>query len=95
VRKQRVVLEHHADAAFLGGQHPAGAADDFAADADFAALDRLEAGDAAQRCGLAAAGGAEQTADRTFGQGEGEVGDDLPIGVRLRDGVEDQFSHGA
>ncbi|MNC34859.1 hypothetical protein D3C75_833160 [compost metagenome] len=63
VRKQRVVLEHHADAAFFRGQGEAGAGDGLAGQLNAALMDRLETGDGAQGGGLAAAGGAEQATD--------------------------------
>ena len=63
VREQRVVLEHHADAALFRGQGKPLARDELVGQADFPAGQRLETGDRAQCGGLAAAGGAEQTAD--------------------------------
>ncbi len=63
VREQRVVLEHHADAARLGRAHRAAAADDLAGDGDLPAGQRHEAGDGAQHRRLAAARGAEQAGD--------------------------------
>ena len=48
--KQRVVLEHHADATFLGGQGVAGAGNDLAGQADFTFVHRLEPGNRTQ-CG--------------------------------------------
>ena len=55
-------LEHHRQAAFLGADVDARLRriDNVAVDADFARGRLLEAGDRAQRGGLAAAGGAEQ-----------------------------------
>ncbi|MNE68696.1 hypothetical protein D3C80_1643720 [compost metagenome] len=55
VREQRVVLEHHADPAFLRCQGESGLGDDLAAQLDLAFVHRLEAGDGAQGGGLAAA----------------------------------------
>ncbi|MNO58997.1 hypothetical protein D3C76_495740 [compost metagenome] len=63
VREQRVVLEHHADAALFRRQGEAGAGDHFAVQRDLAFLHRFEAGDGAQGGGLAAARRAEQATD--------------------------------
>jgi len=63
MRKKGVILEHHADAAFLGRQISAAAADDLALQADLAAGDRLEPGHCTQQGGLTAARGANQHAD--------------------------------
>ncbi len=63
VWKQRVVLEHHADAAALRGNDVAGTAHVFAVDGDAPGRDLLESGDAPQRGGLAAAARAEYAAD--------------------------------
>lgn len=56
VRKQRIVLEHHADVAAVG-RHPV---DDLAVEADLAAGGRLEAGEHHQAGGLARTGRPEQ-----------------------------------
>jgi hypothetical protein len=56
VRVQRVVLEDHCDVAVLGGQ----VGDVTVADPDLAAVDLLEAGEHAQRGGLAASRGADE-----------------------------------
>ena len=56
VREQAVRLEHHPHVALVGG-HPG---EVLAADLDAARVGVLEAGEAAQRRGLAAARGAEQ-----------------------------------
>lgn len=45
--EQRVVLEHHADPAFLRRQGEAGTRDDFAAQLDLPGQHRFEAGDGA------------------------------------------------
>ncbi|MNZ92751.1 hypothetical protein D3C78_1117860 [compost metagenome] len=63
VREQRVVLEHHADAALFRGEGVAGAGNHLAGQLDAALLHGFEAGDGAQGGGLAAARGAEQAAD--------------------------------
>ena len=62
VRPDRVGLEHHADAAVARRHMDAlvGVAYDLVGDDDFSGLRTLKAGEAAQRRGLAAAGGAEQ-----------------------------------
>jgi hypothetical protein len=70
VRKQRVVLEHHADAPLLRRQHGAGPGDRLAAEADLAFLQVLEAGNAAQDRGLAAAARSQQAADRAARKAE-------------------------
>ncbi|MNQ66329.1 hypothetical protein D3C85_808190 [compost metagenome] len=56
VRKQRIVLEHHADPAFLRGEGEAGAGDGFPRQLDFPFVNRLEACNRAQGRGLAATG---------------------------------------
>ena len=60
MREQVEALEHDADVAAQGVDIDAGAADPVVVQADLAALDRLEAVDAAQQGGLAAARGADQ-----------------------------------
>ncbi|MNC71794.1 hypothetical protein D3C75_1227530 [compost metagenome] len=65
VREQRVVLEHHADAAFLRGEGEAGAGDGLAGQLDFAFVYRFETGNSPQSGGLAAAGRAQQATDVT------------------------------
>ncbi len=84
VREERVVLEHHADAALLGRHANRGAGDDAAAEGDRAALHRLEAGEAAQHRGLAAAGGAEQAADDAGCEREAHPAHDRLRAVRVR-----------
>src|SRR5690606_24230558 len=61
--EQRVILEHHADAALFRCQGEAAAGNDLAGQLDLALLHGFEPGDGPQRGGLAAAGGAEQAAD--------------------------------
>ena len=70
VREQRVVLEHEPDAALVRRNVHAGRAERAAAREDGAAVERLEAGDAAQRRGLAAAARAQQAADLAFRERE-------------------------
>jgi hypothetical protein len=65
VREQRVVLEHHADAAFLRGEGEAGAGDGLAGQLDFAFVYRFETGNRPQSGGFAAAGRAQQATDVT------------------------------
>ena len=56
VREQRVILEHHADAAFFRGQCETGPGNDFASQLDLAIVHGFETGDGAQGGGLAATG---------------------------------------
>jgi hypothetical protein len=64
VRKQRVVLEHHADAARLGRQmHAAAASDSTAVHGDAPGVAALQPGHGAQQRRLAAARRADQHAD--------------------------------
>jgi hypothetical protein len=63
VREQRVVLEHHAHAAAVRRGPGTPARDLAAVDLDAARVGALEAGQHAQRGGLAAARGAEQGHD--------------------------------
>jgi hypothetical protein len=62
MRKQRVILEHHAHLALLRRHPVPGAADDRVVDQDLAARDLLEAGDAAQQGRLAATRGPSRQA---------------------------------
>ena len=63
VRKERVVLKHHADAPRLGRQVLLGAADHVAGQPDAACAGALQSGHGAQQGGLAAARRADQHAD--------------------------------
>ncbi len=63
VREQRVVLEHHADAALFRGEGEARPGNDLAGQFDAAGMHRLETGDGAQGGGLAAARRPEQATD--------------------------------
>ena len=56
VRKQRVVLKHHADAPRLGGQMLLRAADHVAGQPDAAGIGALQPGHGPQQRGFAAAG---------------------------------------
>ena len=71
-----------------------GRGEDLAADGDGAFGGRHEAGDHAERRGLAAAGGAEQGDELALGQREGDVGDGAQAGaVALTEALEDEFAH--
>ena len=63
VGEQGVILEHHADMAFLRRKGKTGAGNHFTCQFDLAFQDWLETGDGAQGGGLAAARWAEQAAD--------------------------------
>jgi hypothetical protein len=63
VRKQRVILKDHADRRFSGGTRCPARLTTCHVQADLAAGDLLEAGNAAQQGGLAATRGAEQAGD--------------------------------
>ena len=93
--KQRIVLENHADPAFFRGDAAAGAADRLAVQADFAAGDFLEAGDAAQQGRLAATGGAEQAGDLAGRQTEIDAVDDGVAAVALDHAIQFELCHGA
>ena len=73
MREQRIVLEHHADVPLLDRHVDGGAGHQFAIEDDFAGRDRLEAGNATQHRGFAAAGGAEQAADAAPFEAEGDA----------------------
>ena len=75
MRPHRIGLEHHTDVAVARGDEAAlfGGGDEFVADMDRAACGMFEAGDAAQGCRLAAAGGAEEDDDLAGLDGEGDV----------------------
>jgi hypothetical protein len=70
VREQRVVLEHHADAAGLGRHVDGGAADELMRQRDTAGLGALQARDGAQQGGLAAARRPDQDPDLACLQAE-------------------------
>jgi len=72
VGKQGVVLEHHADAALLGGQHLPRRAQQPIPQHDAAARDGLEARQGPQHRGLAATRGAQQAGDHALGQGKAQ-----------------------
>ncbi|MNY23228.1 hypothetical protein D3C86_1568850 [compost metagenome] len=73
VRKQRVVLEHHADATFLRRKGETGAGDGLASQLDFAFVHRFETGNRPQGGGLAAARRAQQATDVACVQVQVEV----------------------
>src|SRR5688572_32533406 len=81
VRKEGVVLEHHADAALFRRHHDAGSGHDATGKADLAGLNALEARYAAQHSGLAAAARPEKAADRTAGERKVEATYDLVVAV--------------
>jgi hypothetical protein len=87
VRKQGVILEDHADLPLFRGHALAGAADHLAVQADFAAGNFLEAGNAAQQSGLAAAGGAKQAGDLAFFQAKVDAIDNGGFSVALNDAI--------
>ena len=69
VRKQRIVLEYHAETALLRGQD----VDAQLIQPDAAARERQQSGNAIQRSGLAAARRAEQRDELAPGHGDGEL----------------------
>ena len=69
IGKQRIVLEHHADAP-LFDRHPL---DALAADGDAAGVRKVETGDLAQQRGLAAARWPEQRIEAAIGEIDGDV----------------------
>ena len=81
MRKQREILEHQADAAFLGRDEARGPGDLLAVDEDAAGGGAFDAGGKAQKRGLAAAGGAQQAHDFARRNGERDI--------VQRDGVAD------
>jgi hypothetical protein len=87
-REEPDLLDHVADPApQLGQRHVLDAA---AVDADVALVDRDQPVDHLQRSRLAAAGGADQRAELSRRDGQGEIGDrcGLPPRVALGDVVE-------
>ena len=88
VRKQRVVLKHHADAALLGRHAEIPAAHQYAVQPDFAGGNRLETGDATQHRGFAAAARAEQAADLAALERERQAVQDAVAPVRLLDTLD-------
>ncbi len=93
VRKQRIVLEHHADAALLGAD-PATAGDDLAGDLDLALVGAVEPGDQAQRGRLAAAAGADDQQDLAGRDLEVELAQRLDLAIALADAAQAQLGSG-
>ena len=91
MREQRVILEHHADAALLGRHAVIAAADQPAVEPDLAARDRLEAGDAPEHRGFAAAARAEQAADVAALQRKRNAVQHRGLPVCLRHAVERDY----
>src|SRR4051794_13016833 len=90
MRIERVVLEHHPDAA-VGRLD---LVDDAAADIDLAAGYRLEPRDHAQQGGLAAAGGADQHAELAVADVEIDALDGFEAtGIGLADIAQRYVSH--
>ena len=75
VRKQRVVLEHHANAALLGRHVQRGTAHGVFFQLDLAAVDALQPRHRAQQRGFAAARGANQHPDIARAQAQRHVVD--------------------
>ena len=71
MRKQRVILKHHADTPLLGRHRAPDLADHVVAEPDRARAHRLQPGHRAQQRGLAAARRADQHADLARAQPEG------------------------
>ncbi len=84
VREQRIALEHHRHVA-VGGGHSGYVA---AADEDRAVAGQFEAGDQAQRGGLAAARRSQQRDQRPRGNGKGQIANRGDVAVHLADGAE-------
>jgi len=95
VREQRVVLEHHADAAPLRRQHHAGAGHEYAVQPDASGAQCLEPGNAAQHRSLAAAARAEQAADRAAGQRKVQTAHDLVAVVAMAQSLDLEQVHAA
>ena len=89
VGKQRVVLEHHADAATAHRD----VLHRYPADGDFAAVGLDKAGDGAQQGGLAAAAGAQQRTERAVGEVEGDAIERRGLAVALGDAVDLDRAH--
>ena len=85
-----ILLEDEGDVALGGGE----LFDAGAGEGDAAGVGALDAGDEAQRGGLAGAGGAEQDDEFAVGDGEREVADGAGAAEALGEAVEDHFSHG-
>ena len=93
MREQVEALEHDADVAAQRVEVDAGAADAVVVQADLAALDRLQAVDAAQQRGLAAARGADQADDLVRLDVEAEALEHLEGAVALVDVLDLDQGH--
>ena len=89
MRKQGIVLEHHADLALVHR----GMADVAAVEADLARIGLDEAGDGAQQRGLAAPAGAQQAEELAIGEGERDAGQGGDGTVMLLDSVDLDDAH--
>src|SRR5262245_61760070 len=88
MREQRIILEHEADAALLGGKK-LGRAGGFAiVDEDTAGARHLDAGGEAQGRGLAAAGMADEDDDLARRYVETEAGDRGDVAIAMMHIVE-------
>jgi hypothetical protein len=67
--------------AFFGSQYLSRSADNFTSQADFAILNWLEPGYAAQRSSLSATRGTEQAANLAFAQVKAQVVNDMPHAI--------------
>ena len=91
MREERVVLEHHAEAALLGLEH----VDPALVEPDAAARERQQPGQAIERRRLAAAGGAEQGHELTAADRQRELVKRGGLVEAARDSVEPQFLEAA
>ena len=89
MRIERVVLEHHGDAA-LGGRQ---LVDPLAADMDAAAVQLLQPGDHPQQRGLAAARRADENREFFLLDLEVDAVDDLGVAETLDDPVQFNITH--
>ena len=95
VRPQRIGLKHQAEPARFRGQLGAGRGviEDVVADADGAAVRRLQAGDRAQQRGLAAARGPQQCDHLSRGHRDGDALEDFAVPIPQRDVGDRKLSH--
>src|SRR5690606_28723344 len=91
VRVERVVLEHHGDAALGGGK----LVDALAVDVDRAAVDLLQPGDGAQQGGLAAAGRADEDGELLLLDRQVDAADHLHVAEALHQLVDLHIGHAA
>src|SRR5260221_7538877 len=94
MRPDRIGLEDHAVFAPLRRRRERARRDEIAADADFALRDGLEAGDASQRGGLAAAAGAEQHDELALRYVDVDPRDSSLAAIFLRDAIQSNAGHG-